>query len=100
MMFSNRVYNNRAKVSKTARTSSRIMKTEVLMREPYTITMIIRLFSIVPIPHIVRLIISIIEWLKSSSSFIGVALVEVLYISLWTVWFSIMSILMVDCAQC
>ena len=42
------------KVSVTARASSMIMKTEVLIREPYMITMIMRLFSIAPIPQIVR----------------------------------------------
>ena len=47
-----KVINHKVILSKIARTSSRIMKTEVLMREPYIITMTTRLLNTVPIMHI------------------------------------------------
>ena len=52
-----RMKDTNVRLSKTARTSSRIMKTEVLIREPYTITIITRLFNVIPIPLIATVVI-------------------------------------------
>ena len=67
----NTARNHRYKLSNTARTSSRIMKTDVLMREPYSITMITRLFNTVPIPHIDMVVISLTENVKYICSYIS-----------------------------
>ena len=42
---------NKAMLSKTASTSRRIINAEFLMRDPYRMTRIMRLFNTVPMPH-------------------------------------------------
>ena len=53
-----KVINHKSIVSAIARTSNKIMKTEVLIKEPYTITMMMKQFNIVPIPQTVRVVIN------------------------------------------